>query len=103
MIPFKGRSNLRQYLPKKPTKWGIKVSTRAGVSGFVYDFEVYQGKRTLVEDDIEPDLEVGGNIVLFLMRTLPDTTNYKIYFDNWFSSLKLMSLLKIKGSLLLVR
>ena len=23
--------------------------------------------------------------------------NYKIYFDNWFSSLKLMSLLKIKG------
>ena len=97
MIPFKGRSNLRQYLPKKPTKWGIKVFTRAGVSGFVYDFEVYQGKGTLVEDDIEPDLGVGGNIVLRLMSTLPEKMNYKIYFDNWFSSLKLMSLLKIKG------
>ncbi|XP_065584326.1 piggyBac transposable element-derived protein 3-like [Artemia franciscana] len=23
MIPFKGRSSLRQYLPKKPTKWGM--------------------------------------------------------------------------------
>ncbi|KAK2711497.1 hypothetical protein QYM36_012605 [Artemia franciscana] len=40
MIPFKGRSNLRQYLPKKPTMWGIKVFTRAGVSGFVHDFEI---------------------------------------------------------------
>ena len=97
MIPFKERSNLRQYLPKKLTKWGIKFFTRAGVSGFVYDFEVYQGKATLVEDDIEPDLGVGGNIVLRLISTLPEKMNYKIYFDNWFSGLKLMSLLKIKG------
>ncbi|KAK2704708.1 hypothetical protein QYM36_016961 [Artemia franciscana] len=59
--------------------------------------EVYQRKATLVEDDIEPDLGVGGNIVLRLISTLPEKMNYKIYFDNWFSGLKLMSLLKIKG------
>ena len=26
MIPFKDRSRLRKYLPKKPKKWGCKVS-----------------------------------------------------------------------------
>ncbi|KAK2713017.1 hypothetical protein QYM36_011651 [Artemia franciscana] len=97
MTPFKGRNTMRKYLPKKPTKWGIKVFTRAGVSGFVHDFEVYQGKGTLVEDDIEPDLGVRGNIVLHLVSTLPEKIKNKIYFDNWFSNLKLMSLLKIKG------
>ena len=67
--------------------------TRAGVS----DFEVYQGKGTPFEDDIEPHLGIGGNIVLRLMSTLPNYMNYKIYFDNWFPSSKLMNLLKIKG------
>ncbi|KAK2711507.1 hypothetical protein QYM36_012612 [Artemia franciscana] len=59
MIPFKGRSNLRHYLPKKMTKRGKKVFTRTGVSVLVHDFEVYQGKGTLFEDDIEPHLGIG--------------------------------------------
>ncbi|BFZ16205.1 hypothetical protein BsWGS_19244 [Bradybaena similaris] len=25
MVPFKGRTILKQYLPAKPTKWGMKV------------------------------------------------------------------------------
>ena len=49
---------------------------------FVHDFEVYQRKDTLVEDDIEQDLGVGGNIVLRLMSTLPEKMNCKIDFDN---------------------
>lgn len=35
MIKFKGRHSLKQYLPMKPTKWGFKMFTRAGVSGIV--------------------------------------------------------------------
>src|SRR5882757_5113126 len=40
MIPYKGKKagSLRQYLPKKPKKWGFKFFVRAGVSGMVYDF-----------------------------------------------------------------
>ena len=37
MIPFKGRSSLRRYMPKKPKKWGYKIFLRNGVSGFCYD------------------------------------------------------------------
>jgi len=57
--------------------------TRAGVS----DFEVYQGKGTLVEDNLEPDLGVEGHIILHLVSTLPEKVNYKIYIDNWFQAL----------------
>ena len=44
MVPFKGKSLLRQYMPKKPQKWEFKLRGRSGVSGFLYDFDIYQGK-----------------------------------------------------------
>ena len=42
IFPFKGRSYLHQYLPNKPHKWAFKIWRRSGVSGFLYDFDVYQ-------------------------------------------------------------
>ena len=44
IIPFKGRSCLKQYNPKKPHKWGYKAFVLSGVSGFSYDFEIFTGK-----------------------------------------------------------
>ena len=46
MIPFKGRLSLKQYMPLKPVKRGIKVWECADSSnGFVCDLEVYTGKQ----------------------------------------------------------
>ncbi len=46
MIPFKGRSMIKQYLPKKPVKRGIKVWVCAdAVNGYVSEFQVYLGKQ----------------------------------------------------------
>ncbi|KRX23486.1 PiggyBac transposable element-derived protein 2 [Trichinella nelsoni] len=44
IIPYKGRNKLKQYIPKKPKKWGIKVNARTGLSGLWYDFCFYEGK-----------------------------------------------------------
>ena len=41
MVPFKGRSTVRQYMPAKPHKMGFKSWGRAGASGIVHDFNVY--------------------------------------------------------------
>ena len=49
IIPTKCRSGMRQYLPKKPSKWGIKVWARCGVSGIVDDFEIYAGKSSTLQ------------------------------------------------------
>jgi len=46
MIAFKGRLSFRQYLPAKPTKYGIKVWMAADSSnGYVVNFSVYLGSE----------------------------------------------------------
>ena len=38
MIPFKGRSSMKQYLPMKPVKRGFKVWVMAdATNGYMYD------------------------------------------------------------------
>jgi hypothetical protein len=45
MIAFKGRLSLKQYLPAKPSKFGIKVWERASLqNGYVHEFQIYTGK-----------------------------------------------------------
>ncbi|XP_047124308.2 piggyBac transposable element-derived protein 3 [Hydra vulgaris] len=95
ILPTKGRSFLRQYLPKKPHKWGIKVWARCGVFGIVYDFETYCRKYLLNKDEL-PGLLMGGNVVYRLTQSLPSGVNYKIFFDNYFSSIDIFRLLKEK-------
>jgi len=95
IIPTKSRTSLQQYLPNKPNKWGIKVWARCGVSGMLYDFEVYTGKSNKTKT--KPELLMGGNVVYRLTRTLPRNVNYKVFFDNFFSSIPLMSCLKNDG------
>ena len=44
MVPFKGKySRIKQYMRGKRYPWGFKIWCRAGVSGILYDFHIYQG------------------------------------------------------------
>ncbi|CAK8678001.1 unnamed protein product [Clavelina lepadiformis] len=90
MIPFKGRSGIKQYIKNKPHHWGFKVFARAGMSGMIYDFMVYTGKAM----KLPGNLGVAGNVVMRLVNNLPEDKNFKVYFDNWFSSVDLVCLLK---------
>ena len=46
MIAFKGRLSFRQYMPAKPTKYGIKVWMAAdSQNGYVTNFAVYLGQE----------------------------------------------------------
>ena len=47
MIKFKGRSSMKQYMPKKPIKRGFKVWVRRdAINGYVSELEVYARKTT---------------------------------------------------------
>ncbi|XP_040067986.1 piggyBac transposable element-derived protein 3-like [Ixodes scapularis] len=95
IIPFKGRSQMKQYIKAKPHKWGFKVFTRASSSGIMHDFVIYEGKGTATDHG----LGISGDIVLDLVRDLPQGINHKVFFDNWFSSLRLVEHLKKEGYL----
>ncbi len=44
IIDFKGRLSFIQYMPKKPTKWGIKARVMVDSSnGYVSNLNIYTG------------------------------------------------------------
>ena len=46
IIAFKGRLSFRQYMPAKPTKYGIKVWMAANSqNGYVCNYSVYLGQE----------------------------------------------------------
>ena len=84
MVPFKGRSTIKQYLPKKPVKRGIKVWVRAdAVNGYVSQFQVYIGKAVGPSEK-----NLGERFVRDLTRPLVGK-HYTIYCDNYFSTVQL--------------
>ena len=90
MIKFKGRSSIKQYLPKKPVKRDFKVWVRAdSINGYICDFDVYIGKQDA------PQKNLGANVVRKLSQPLAGG-NYHLYFDN-FSTVDLFETLLDDG------
>ena len=50
MVRFKGRSSMKQYVPKKPTKCGYKVWCLCSPNGITNDCEVYEGATDQLRD-----------------------------------------------------
>ena len=95
IVPTKSKSSLRQYLPNKPHKWGIKIWARCGVSGIVYDFSAYVGQQ----DATDTSVTFGkiGAVVIRLVENLPKNVGHKLYMDNLFTSIPLFKHLKSQG------
>lgn len=95
----KCKSYLKQYLPMKPNKWGFKLYVLAGVSGYNYNFEIYTGQENNLQYRLpeERDLGACANIVIRLLRPVPSEKNFKVFFDNYYTSLPLMITLANRG------
>lgn len=84
MVKFKGRSSLKQYMPKKPIKRGFKIWARCdATTGYLYQFEVYVGKGDSIENE-----GLGYNVVWKLCQNVPPNT--LVAFDNFFTSCNIM-------------
>lgn len=87
MAKFKGRSSLKQYLPLKPIKRGIKIWERCDAkTGYTYDLNVYSGRDN---DQNSNQMTLGEKVVNKLASTIrnPDIT---LAFDRFFTSVNLM-------------
>ena len=91
-------SSTRKYNPKKPKKWGLKNLVRGGISGFMYDFFVYDGKNSAELDDEKlSHLQKFSQVAAKLCDDLLGHKNYKVFFDNWFTTLDLLRHFRSKG------
>ena len=80
MMGFKGSSLLKQYMPRKPTKWGIKVWQLCETNtGYTSQCQVYTGKREADQDN----RGLGQRFVMNLLQTLL-RWNYHVYLDNFY-------------------
>ena len=80
MIAFKGRLSFKQYLPAKPTKFGIKVWERASPqNGFCHEFQIYTGKV----EGVRTEEGLGSRVIKDLSRHLVGK-NHVIHMDNFF-------------------
>ena len=84
-MKFQGRSSLKQYMPLKPVKRGIKVWVAAdSTNGYFSRFEIYTEKKG---NTVEHGL--GARVVKTLTSHL--TGKYhRVFFDNYFTNLKVL-------------
>ena len=91
MIKFQGRSSLKQYMPKKPIKRGIKVWVLGdSQTGYFSKFDIYCGKGS------SPEKNLGTRVVKTFTEPLKGKFHH-VYFDNFFTSEQLMTELEEDG------
>jgi hypothetical protein len=91
MIPFTGHLSIKQYIKSKPNPWGVKIFMLCGESGIIYNSIVYQGSITPVDSELREKFGSTGAIVLYLANRIPSGHGYKVFFDNYFTSIPLLS------------
>ena len=83
MIPFKGRTGILQYLPKKPNKWGLKAWGLADAkSGYMWNWSLYLGKEKVAA--MYKDVGVAHRVVVSLAQPLYHR-RHVLYMDNFFT------------------
>ncbi len=85
MVPFKGRLKLRQFMPKKPTKYGIKIF---GISNsedsYVLKWLLYPGAGYPLK-----------NVIISMASVLKK--NDYVFFDSYFTTRETINYLDKKG------
>jgi hypothetical protein len=95
MVGYFGNSSLKQFIRGKPTRFGYKLWSLCGESGFCYSFDLYCGRSGAAARQ-QP---LGPTVVFSLVDSLPafQPNSHILYFDNFFCSLPLLSTLADKG------
>ena len=95
IVPAKIKySGIRQYNPKKLTKWGLKNCFRTGENGKTFNFFLFT-----VAKSADTEKCIAKSTVLSVSESIPKHNNYYLYFDNWFSTLDFRLKLKLIGIL----
>ena len=98
MVAFKGRLSFKQYMPAKPTKWGIKIWYVCDARlGYCLGYDVYTGKARRKN----PRKPLGFEVVDSLCSP-HFGKGHHLYVDRFFNSVDLAELLSEKGTYLCV-
>ena len=91
IVKFKGRIFFRQYLPSKPTPWGLKEFVLCeSKTGYHLKHVIYTGRKTFERDEGVP---FTTQLVSLLLQGYKNM-GHMVFLDNFYSSPDLFLLLK---------
>ena len=94
LIKFKGKLHFRQFIPIKPSRFGIKAFTLAeSSSGYVLNSKIYIGKE---RNEVQRDL--GRKVVTSVFQPYLDK-GYYAFMDNYYTSVGLFEELEERNTL----
>ncbi|XP_039298151.1 piggyBac transposable element-derived protein 4-like [Nilaparvata lugens] len=99
IIALKAHTQLKQYMPKKHHRWGIKLWMLCdSIEHYCYNFFVYRGAKGNDKNIIRK--QGLGHYVLMKLMGMGNLLNkgYHVFIDNLFSSLKLAKELYSKNT-----
>lgn len=94
IIPYYGHHGCKQFIRGKPIRFGFKLWCLADTSGFLQHAEPYAGAHTKID---ATGLGQGADVVLGLAQKSDLAVGSKLFFDNFFTSEKLMKKLTERG------
>lgn len=94
MVPYFGRHSAKMFLKGKPVRLGFKMWCLASSDGYLYQFIPYAGKHG---ENVKREFGLGETVVINLLKVLENKSTHKVYFDNFFTSYKLLVHLKSQG------
>ncbi|XP_022191598.2 piggyBac transposable element-derived protein 3-like [Nilaparvata lugens] len=100
MVAYFGKHSCKQFIRGKPIRFGYKVWCLNTVSGYLINFEIYQGKNPFGNEVYEKEFGKCAAPLLKMIDEIPDdkkNLHFKFYCDNLFTSVKLMVHLKERG------
>lgn len=92
MVRFFGRTCLKQYLPCKPDRYGLKLWGLCGANGYIFNLDIYCGKNDTSIGINLSSCPLGSRVVLQMINPLllglskRKLSDYHLYFDNYFTS-----------------
>ena len=102
MIPYYGRHSNKQFICGKPIRWGYKGWVAASTLGYAFAIDFYQRKhRPENPTDYRNQFELGSEILLDFLDSLETqygVRRFSLYFDNFFTSIKLLEHIQERGN-----
>ena len=97
MVGFRGRFGAKQYIPNKPTRYGVKAFTLAdSKNGYILDILLYTGGDTLDSSDpLHCHLPQPARIVLTLSNDYLDEGR-TIFTDRYYTNIPLVQTLELR-------
>ena len=92
MVPYYGCHSCKKFIRGKQIRFVYKLRVLASSTGLPYHVEIYKGKYPNAED-----IPLGERVVKIALEICDNPVNHNVFFDNFFSSYKLLLDLDAKG------